>query len=139
MKADTDQVSRHPGTLPPARRQHRVLLAAGVVVAAAAAGLYLAALVTHPAISMLKGFDLRVYRMGGVLIRSDPARLYTWQQQPGIQFTYTPFAALIFALITPVPFRALMDLAAAVSIAALTVTVSIAFRELGWRGMARTG
>jgi alpha-1,2-mannosyltransferase len=116
-----------------------VLLAVGVMVAAAAAGLYLTALVTHPAVSTLKGFDLRVYRMGGVLARNDPARLYTWQQQPGIQFTYTPFAALAFALVTLVPFRALMDGAAVVSAAALAVTVSIAFRELGWRGTARTG
>ncbi len=139
MKTDADRASRHPATLPQARRQDRVLLAVGVVVAAAAAGLYLAALVTHPAISTLKGFDLRVYRMGGVLVRNDPARLYTWQQQPGIQFTYTPFAALVFALITPVPFRVLMDVVAVASIAALVVTVSIAFRELGWRGMARTG
>ena len=87
------------------------------MVAAVAAGLYLAALATHPAVSMLKGFDLRVYRMGGVLVRQDPARLYTWQQQPGIQFTYTPFAALVFALITPLPFRALMDVASVVSTA----------------------
>jgi alpha-1,2-mannosyltransferase len=116
-----------------------VLLAVGVVVAVVAAGLYLAALATHPAAGTLKGFDLRVYRMGGVLARDDPARLYTWQQQPGIQFTYTPFAALVFALITPVPFRVLMDVAAVVSIAAATVAVCIAFRELGWRGTARTG
>jgi alpha-1,2-mannosyltransferase len=139
MKTDAGRASRHPATLPQAQRQHRVLLAVGVMVAAAAAGLYLAALMTHPAISTLKGFDLRVYRMGGVLARNDPARLYTWQQQPGIQFTYTPFAALVFALITPVPFWALMDVMAVASTAALTVTVSIAFRELGWRGMARTG
>jgi alpha-1,2-mannosyltransferase len=116
-----------------------MLLAAGVVVAAVSAGLFLAALATHPAISTLKGFDLRVYRMGGVLARSDPARLYTWQQQPGIQFTYPPFAALLFALTTSVPFRVLLDVAAAVSTAALAVTVSIAFRELGWRGTARAG
>ena len=116
-----------------------MLLAAGVLVVAVAAGLYLAALATHPAVSLLKGFDLRVYRMGGVLARHDPARLYAWQQRPGIQFTYTPFAALVFALITPLPFRALMDVVAAVSTAALVVTVSIAFRELGWRGTARTG
>ena len=139
MKTDAGRASRHPATLPRAQRQHRVLLAVGVMVAAAAAGLYLAALMTHPAISTLKGFDLRVYRMGGVLARNDPARLYTWQQQPGIQFTYTPFAALVFALITPVPFWALMDVMAVASTAALAVTVSIAFRELGWRGMARTG
>ena len=139
MTTETDRAGPHPATVSRGSRNHRVLLAAGAVVAAAAAGLYLAALATHPAISTLKGFDLRVYRMGGILARDDPARLYTWQQQPGIQFTYTPFAALVFALSTPVPFGALMDVAAVVSAAALVVTVSIAFRELGWRGPARTG
>ena len=121
-------------------REHRVLLAAAVPVVAVAAGLYLAALATHPAVSLLKGFDLRVYRMGGVLVRQDPARLYAWQQRPGIQFTYTPFAAIVFALITPLPFRAPnWTRWPLVSTAALVVTVSIAFRELGWRGTARTG
>ena len=139
MRTSTDLVGRRPAVLGQGWREHRVLLAVGAAVAAVAAGLYLAALATHPAVSLLKGFDLRVYRMGGVLARQDPARLYTWQQRPGIQFTYTPFAALVFALITPLPFRVLMDLAAVVSTAALAVTASIAFRELGWRGMARTG
>ena len=139
MRTSTDLAGRRPAALAQGWREHRVLLAVGAAVAAVAAGLYLAALATHPAVSLLKGFDLRVYRMGGVLARQDPARLYTWQQQPGIQFTYTPFAALVFALITPLPFRALMDVAAVVSTAALAVTASIAFRELGWRGMARTG
>ena len=139
MRTSTDLAGRRPAALCQGWRENRVLLAAGVVVAAVAAGLYLAALATHPAVSVLKGFDLRVYRMGGILARQDPAHLYTWRQQPGIQFTYTPFAALVFALTTPLPFRALMDVAAVVSTAALVVTVSIAFRELGWRGMARTG
>jgi alpha-1,2-mannosyltransferase len=139
MRTSTDLVGRRPAVLGQGWREHRVLLAAGAVVAAVAAGLYLAALATHPAVSLLKGFDLRVYRMGGVLARQDPARLYTWQQQPGIQFTYTPFAALVFALITPLPFRVVIDVAAVASTAALAVTASIAFRELGWRGMARTG
>jgi alpha-1,2-mannosyltransferase len=139
MKTDTDLASRRLAALPRGVREHRVLLAVGVVVAAAAAGLYLVALATHPAISTLKGFDLHVYLMGGTLARNDPARLYTWQLQPGIQFTYTPFAALVFALLTAVPFHGLLDVAAAVSVAALGVTVWIAFRELGWRGTERAG
>ena len=139
MRTSTDLAGRRPAVLGQGWREQRVLLVVGAAVAAVAAGLYLAALATHPAVSLLKGFDLRVYRMGGVLARQDPGRLYSWQQQPGIQFTYTPFAALVFALITPVPFRALMDVAAVVSTAALLVTASIAFRELGWRSTARTG
>jgi alpha-1,2-mannosyltransferase len=139
MRTDTGLASRHQAPDPGRQRRDRVLLAVGIAVAAVAAGLYAVALATHPAISTLKGFDLRVYLMGGELARNSPAQLYTWQQQPGIQFTYTPFAALLFALITSVPFHVLLDVAAGVSVASLTATVWIAFRELGWRGMARTG
>jgi alpha-1,2-mannosyltransferase len=139
MRTDTGLASVHPATEPRGPREHRLLLAVGIVVAAAAAGLYAAALATHPAVSTLKGFDLHVYLDGGKLARNSPSQLYTWELQRGIQFTYTPFAALLFALITWVPFQVLMDVIAGVSIAALTVTVWIAFRELGWRGTARTG
>jgi glycosyl transferase family 87 len=139
MGTDTGLASRHQAPDPGQQRRDRVLLAVGIVVAAAAAGLYAVALATHPAISTLKGFDLQVYLKGGELARHSPAQLYSWHQQAGIQFTYTPFAALLFALITWVPFHVLLDVAAAVSIASLTATVWIAFRELGWRGMARTG
>ena len=138
MRTDTGLASRHPATEPRGREQ-RVLITVGVAVAALAVGLYALAAVTDPAITTLKGFDLRVYLMGGELAKNKPAYLYAWKYEPGIQFTYTPFAALLFALITWVRFRVLLDLLALVSLASLAVTVWIAFRELGWRGMARTG
>jgi alpha-1,2-mannosyltransferase len=139
MRTDTGLASRHQAPDPGQQRRDRVLLAVGIAVAAAAAGLYAVALATHPAISTLKGFDLQVYLKGGELARHSPAQLYSWQQRAGIQFTYTPFAALLFALITWVPFHVLLDLAAAVSIASLAATVWIAFRELGWRGWPGPG
>ncbi len=139
MRAGADLASRPAAAGPRWRHESRALLAAGTAVAALAAGLFLIALATHPAISTLKGFDLHVYLMGGALAKDDPARLYSWQLQPGIQFTYTPFAALLFALATGVRFRLLLDAAAVVSVAAVVVTVWIAFRELGWRGTARIG
>ena len=138
MRTDTGLASGHPATEPRGREQ-RVLFTVGVAVAAVAVGLYALAAVTDPAITTLKGFDLRVYLMGGELAKNKPAYLYAWKYEPGIQFTYTPFAALLFALITWVRFRVLLDLLALVSLASLAVTVWIAFRELGWRGMARTG
>jgi len=139
MRTDTGLASLYPATETRGRRDHRMLLVVGIAVVAAAAGLWAVALATHPAISTLKGFDLHVYVMGGELARTNPSTLYTWQLQPGIQFTYTPLAALLFALVTSVPFHVLLDIATGLSIAALTVTVWIAFRELGWRGRARTG
>ncbi|HEY6312108.1 MAG TPA: glycosyltransferase 87 family protein [Streptosporangiaceae bacterium] len=139
MTSDTGLASRHLATEPPRWRENRMLLTIGVLAAAAAAGLFLTAVATHPAIATLKGFDLHVYLMGGSLAKHDPSILYTWQQQPGIQFTYTPFAALLFALITAVKFRVLLDVLAGLSAAAVAVTVWIAFRELGWQGTARLG
>jgi hypothetical protein len=77
--------------------RHRVLLAVGTAAAAAAAIAYLTAVATHPMAAMLKGFDLRVYLGGARQALSDHGRLYAWTYDghPGIQFTYTPFAALL--------------------------------------------
>jgi alpha-1,2-mannosyltransferase len=119
----------------------RALLIAGAAVAAVAAIAYLAALATHPMAAMLKGFDLQVYLDGGQQALHHSGNLFTWHydNHPGIQFTYTPFAALLFAAGSVLPFHALMGLAAVVSTFALAATVWIAFRELGWSGTARTG
>jgi alpha-1,2-mannosyltransferase len=138
MRTDTGLASLDPATEPRGREQ-RVLFAVGVAVAAVAVGLYVLSVATDPAIATLKGFDLHIYLSGGELAKTKPAYLYAWKWEPGIQFTYTPFAALLFGLFTWVRFRLLLDLLALVSLAALAVTVWIAFRELGWRGMARTG
>jgi alpha-1,2-mannosyltransferase len=116
-----------------------VLLASGAAVFAVAVAVYLLAIATHPASAMLKGFDLGVYLDGGQLARHSPGGLYTWHQpgHPGIQFTYTPFAAMVFAVLSFVSLRALEDAAAVVSIAALVATLWIAFRELGLSGRQR--
>jgi alpha-1,2-mannosyltransferase len=121
--------------------RHRVLLAVGTAAAAAAAIAYLTAVATHPMAAMLKGFDLRVYLGGARQALSDPGRLYAWTYDghPGIQFTYTPFAAVLLAAGLALPFNALMGLVTGISVLALCVTVGIAFRELGWRGASRLG
>jgi glycosyl transferase family 87 len=140
MRAEAGLVSRRPATGRDDRGS-RALLIAGAAVAAVAAIGYLAAVATHPMAAMLKGFDLRVYLDGGQQALHHSGNLYTWHylSHPGIQFTYTPFAALLFALGSALPFRALMGVVALVAAGALTATVWIAFRELGWRGTARTG
>ena len=112
----------------------RVLIAAGGAVFAAAVGLYLAAIALHPGMTaMLKGFDLRVYLDGGTLARDEPGELYSWHLagMPGIQFTYPPFAALVFAPLSLVPWRALEVVAVIASTGALLATLWIAFRTLG--------
>ena len=139
MRAEVGLASRPASGRDEARG--RALLIAGAVVAAVAAIAYLAAVATHPMATMLKGFDLRVYLGGGQQALHHPGSLYSWiyQGHPGIQFTYPPFSALLFAAGSAVPFRALMGLVALVSAGALAATVWIAFRELGWRGTARVG
>src|SRR5262245_26001635 len=119
-------------------RGARALLIAGGIVAAVAAVAYLAALATHPWKSLLNGFDLQVYLGGAHEALHHAGRLYTWHYRSdlGIQFTYTPFAALLFAAGLAVPFKALMGLVSLASTVALAATAWIAFRELGWRSMA---
>jgi alpha-1,2-mannosyltransferase len=140
MRAEVGLVGRRPASTQDETRS-RALLIAGAAVAAVAAIAYLAALATHPMSAMLKGFDLQVYLDGGQQALHHSGNLYSWhyQNHPGIQFTYTPFAALLFAVGSVLPFHALMGLVALVSTAALAATVWIAFRELGWRGTARIG
>jgi alpha-1,2-mannosyltransferase len=122
-------------------RTARRLLAAGAAVASAAVAAYCAAIAAHPLAVTLKGFDLRVYLGGASQALSRPGQLYAWAYDghPGIRFTYTPFAALLFAAVRALPFTVLVTLAATVSVLALGATVSVAFRELGWRGTPRLG
>ncbi len=129
----TDAGHAVPGQISDAAGRGRGLLLAGLVVAAIALGAYLAAIATHPATAMLKGFDLGVYLDGGGLARHSPATLYDWSQpgHPGIKFTYTPFAAMVFAVLSFASLRTVEDTAVVVSLAALAVTLWIAFRELG--------
>jgi len=144
MRADaglTVRTSSSSRQYPGGAARGRVLLAVGAAVAAAAAIAYLTAIATHPMATMLKGFDLRVYLGAAHQALSQPGRLYAWTYDghPGIQFTYPPFAALLFAAGRALPFTALMGLVTGISVLALGVTVAIAFRELGWRGAPRLG
>ncbi|HEX4831338.1 MAG TPA: glycosyltransferase 87 family protein [Trebonia sp.] len=119
-------------------RGSRGLLAAGALVAAVAAAAYVAALATHPWTSVLNGFDLQVYLGGAHEALHHAGSLYSWHYRGdlGIQFTYTPFAALLFAGALALPFRALMALVTVASVLSLFAAVAIAFRELGWRPLA---
>jgi len=111
-------------------------------VAAVAAAAYGAALATHPWKSLLNGFDLQVYLGGAREALHHAANLYSWHYRHdlGIQFTYTPFAALLFAGGLAVPFQLLMGLVSAAGAFGLAATGWIALRELGWRSLpARAG
>lgn len=140
MRADVGLASRRQAGGQDQAGGRRLLLV-GAAVAAIAAALYIAALATHPMSATLKGFDLQVYLGAAHEALHHPGSLYSWifEGHPGIAFTYTPFAALVFAAGLALGFTALMTLATAVSVLALAATVWIAFRELGWEKTARLG
>jgi alpha-1,2-mannosyltransferase len=110
-------------------------LPAAVAVFTVATAAYLVDLAVHP--GMLNWYDLNVYNHAGLIARSVPQRLYTWQLSPGIKFTYTPFAALVFAAGSLLPWAVLRWLMTAVSIAALTATAWLTLGGLGRRGRDR--
>jgi alpha-1,2-mannosyltransferase len=130
MRTDPASTARQSASVDSRRRW---LLPVGAAVFAVAVVAYLIVVATHTSDTMLKGFDLQVYLEGGKLARWKPDTLYTWHayKEPGIMFTYTPFAAMVFAVLSFVPWRVLEDVGVLVSTFALVATVWIAFRELG--------
>ena len=137
---------REPAPVPsppagPAARQartggRRAMLAAAALFAAALAG-YGAEVAFHPLRDMLTWFDLRVYVAAGHTVLRAPGMLYVWPMMPGFQFTYTPFAAMVFAAWTWLPWGTLTWLMTAASLTALGLAVWLTLGGLGWRGRRR--
>ena len=129
-------LARASGTGPASRRRRWALPAAAACCALSLAG-YLVLVVTHAGV-MLNWYDLNVYNHAGLIARTQPARLYAWQLRPGIKFTYTPFASLVFALGSLLPWPVLRWLMTVGSVAAVAVTAWLTLGALGWRGRSRT-
>jgi alpha-1,2-mannosyltransferase len=121
----------------PASRHRRWALPVAALVFALALAAYLADMIVHPPGKMLDWYDLNVYNHAGLIARTSPGRLYTWQLHPGIKFTYTPFAGLIFAGGSLLSWAVLKWLMSAASLAALAGTAWFTFGALGWRGRSR--
>ncbi len=123
------------------------LLAAGATAFAVALGAYVAfALASPPLIRWMSPVDIWVYRAAGLIVRGATplygphklTMLYHWARNP--QFTYTPFAAMVFTIVTLPGFQLLMRISVGVNIAALLATVWMSFGALGYRrSMARLG
>jgi alpha-1,2-mannosyltransferase len=123
------------------------LLAVGVIAFAATLAIYAYLVKTHFHGWAMDPVDLRVYRQGGASVRHlapwyDPhvkASLYSWQHTE-LKFTYPPFAALVFTVIS-LPKMALMEkLSAGIDVAAFLAAIWITFGGLGYRrGAARVG
>jgi len=127
-------LARASGTGPASRRRRPALTVAALVCAISLAA-YLADL-QRPG-QMLTWYDLNVYNHAGLITRSLPRQLYTWQLTAGIKFTYTPFASLVFAVGSLLPWVVLRWLMTAVSLAALAGTVWFTLGALGWQGRRR--
>jgi alpha-1,2-mannosyltransferase len=128
----------------PSRERARWLLPAGALLLVAVLVLYLADLVTH--LSYMAAMrDLAVYRDGGLIARHvgpaydghRAAPLYDWVGPNGVQFTYPPFAAAVFAVASVLPWTALRTAMTLASLAALGLSTWLTFGALGYR--ARTG
>jgi alpha-1,2-mannosyltransferase len=115
----------------------RALAAAAAALAVAVAG-YAANLLSHPQAGILNWLDLRFYLAAGQVARHTPATLYRWQYQPGMRFTYPPFAAVLFSGLAAVPWGVLAWTMTAASALALGLVVWLTFGGLGWVGRRRT-
>jgi alpha-1,2-mannosyltransferase len=129
-----------PGEQPKPRRW---LLLAGLAAFALALGLYVIYTVSHPKSFTMDPVDLAVYRSGGLIVRHvrplyDPrlaAPLYDWvgYGKLHLPFTYTPFAAITFAVISFVPWWLSQQLSVAVDILALLAALWLTLGGLGYR------
>src|SRR5712691_293040 len=115
----------------------RWLLPAGALLLAGVLAVYVADLVTH--LSYMAAMrDLVVYRDGGLIVRHvspayDPHRaspLYDWTGQNGVQFTYPPFAAVVFAVGSALSWTAMRWAMTLASLAALGLSLWLVFGAL---------
>jgi alpha-1,2-mannosyltransferase len=126
----------------PARKKHMLLPAGAAAFVVALIG-YVVYTVIHPKSFTLDPVDLDVYRSGGLIVRHiaplyNPhlaAPLYDWvgYGKLHLPFTYTPFAAIAFALISFVPWALAQQLSVAVDIVALLAALWFTLGGLGYR------
>jgi len=124
----------------PLEKGPRWLLPAGAVLLAGVLAAYVADLLSH--LSYMAAMrDLVVYRNGGLIARHvSPAYnahraspLYDWTGQNGVQFTYPPFAAVIFAVASVLSWTAMRWAMTLASMAALGLSLWLVFGALGYR------
>ena len=122
----------------------RWLLPAGALLLVAVLAVYLADLATHlPSMAAMR--DLVVYRNGGLIVRHvapayDGHRaspLYDWTGQNGVQFTYPPFAAVVFAVASVLSWTAMRWAMTLASLAALGLSLWLVFGALGYADRPR--
>jgi alpha-1,2-mannosyltransferase len=149
MTTASEPATLQADAVAPARRRGGawLLLAVGLVALCAALAVYIRYAETHALPRWVNPVDLQVYRDGGLIVRHlnyyhphRPSPLYDWPGFEGLPFTYPPFAALVFTVLTLPSYWALWQIAIGVNIAALLATIWMTFGALGYRrGLARLG
>ncbi len=122
----------------------RWLLPAGAALLVVVLAVWLADLATHLSV-MAAMRDLVVYREGGLITRHvtppydshDASPLYDWTGQNGVQFTYPPFNAVVFAVASVLPWTLLRWAMTLASLAALGLSLWLVFGALGYSGRPR--
>ncbi len=97
---------------------------------------YLTDAIVHPGF-VLNWYDLNVYEDAGLITRQLPSYLYIWQLSSNIKFTYTPFAAVMFAGGSYLSWASLRWLMTLASIAAIPLTAWLTLGAMGRRGTSR--
>jgi alpha-1,2-mannosyltransferase len=146
VRAEPAAAATGPGRTAAARTpgDARWLLPAGAVLLLAVLAVYLADLAAHLS-TMAAMRDLVVYRDGGLIVRhiapaydghlSSP--LYDWTGQHGVQFTYPPFAAVVFAVASVLSWTAMRWAMTLASLAALGLSLWLVFGALGYNDRPR--
>jgi Glycosyltransferase family 87 len=140
VRAEPAAVTQATAATGPQPKGPRWLLPAGALLLAAVLAVYLADLVTHLS-SMAAMRDLVVYRDGGLIVRHvapaynphHASPLYDWTGQNGVQFTYPPFAAVIFAVASVLSWTAMRWAMTLASLAALGLSLWLVFGALGYK------
>lgn len=86
---------------------------------------------------VLSWYDLNVYNDAGLLTRQLPQLLYTWQLTPSVKFTYTPFAAILFAGGSHISWPTLTWIMTIASIVAVLASAWLTVGAMGRRGLSR--
>jgi alpha-1,2-mannosyltransferase len=140
MRAEPAAATEAAAATVPTSHGPRWLLPAGAALLAVALAAWVADLATH--LSYMAAMrDLVVYRDGGLIVRHvSPAYdahraspLYDWVGQHGVQFTYPPFAAVLFSVASVLSWTAMRWAMTLASLAALGLSLWLVFGALGYR------